>query len=203
MIRGWLGKHRCRLGHPGEKRIIPTLFVLTQSIMFLCEWKLVIAAYLRLRSFKRISTVCLCPTRGVPCTLDESIFFLNKTNVQWGERSAFQEQPSDLNIVCVCVHSCFSLQDAVVCLQFSLLSWFKDWRRVLCSASQATPRRSSRWEVWTLKETVPDWQLSMNVGFCLIFTFPFPLLIYLISFWHLFQCRPDSSRFCLRLLHSR
>ena len=57
------------------KRRIPTLFALTQSIMFLCEWKLVIAAYLRLRSFKRISTVCLCPTRGVPCTLDEPIFW--------------------------------------------------------------------------------------------------------------------------------
>ena len=132
---------------------------------------------------KRISTICLCPTRGAPCTLDESIFKQN----QWGERSALQEQPSNLNIVCVGVHSCFSLQNAVIWSQFSLLSWFKDWRRVLCSTSQAIPRRSSRWEVWTLKETVPDWQLSMNVGFCLIFKdlhFPSPFLIYLISFWH-------------------
>ena len=134
------------------------------------------------------------------------VHFLNKTNVQWGERSAFQEQPSNLNIVCVGVHSCFSLQNAVVWSQFSLLSWFKDWRRVLCSTSQAIPRRSSRWEVWTLKETVPGWQLPMNVGFCLVFKdlhFPSPFLIYLISFWHWFQCRPGSSQFCLRLLNSR
>ena len=147
MIRGWLGEHRCRLGHP-KKNSYPFC---SNSIDYVplrmktCNCCLVTIAQFQENQY------CLSMS-DQRCTvhLGRVHFFLNKTNVQWGERSAFQERPSDLNIVCVCVHSCFSLQDAVVCLQFSLLSWFKDWRRVLCSASQATPRRSSRWgcEPW-------------------------------------------------------